>query len=275
MINHKFKTNMPKIIGSTDIKPYWQVIQNIINDSDIVIEVLDARMPELSRNKEIEEIVQNSGKRLILILNKSDLVSESNLRKRLKKLQREYPVFVISSKKKLGTKRLREYLIAQSKSKENNKLFRIGVLGYPNTGKSSIINALVMKSKAKVTSRAGTTHGQQWINAGNNIQIIDSPGVIPLKEQDEVRYALIGSRNIDKIKNLELVAHEVINFFENKLNIERLYNIKIDSENSNNPDKIIEQIGIKRGFLKKGGLVDFGRTSIQIIRDWQSGKLRV
>jgi len=251
------------------MKPYWQVIQNIIEDSNIVLEILDARMPELSRSEEIEQMAENSNKKLILILNKADLVSENNLRKRLKMLKKQFPTFVISSTHKLGTKRLREYLIAQSK---NSRGFRIGVLGYPNTGKSSVINAITMKRKAKVTSRAGTTHGQQWINANNNLQIIDSPGVIPLKEYDEVRYALIGSRNIDKIKDLELVAHEIIKLFEDKNQIEKLYNIKITTKN---PDEIIQQIGIKKGFLKKGGLIDSGRTSIQIIRDWQSGKLRL
>jgi hypothetical protein len=269
MINQKFKANRPKVIGSTDMKPYWQVIQNIINDSSIVLEILDARMPELSRNEEIEQIVKNSGKKLILILNKADLVSENNLRKRLKILKKQYPTFVISNTQKLGTKRLREYLIAQAKNKEK---FKVGILGYPNTGKSSVINSITMKRKAKVTSTAGTTHGQQWINFTNNMQIIDSPGVIPLKEYDEVRYALIGSRNTDKIKDLELVAHEIIKLFDDKTPIEKLYNVKIITKN---PDEIINQIGIKKGFLKKGGVVNAGRTAIQIIRDWQSGKLRM
>jgi len=268
MINRKFKANRPKVIGSTDMKPYWQVIQNIIDDSNIVLEILDARMPEISRNEEIESAVKNSGKQLILVLNKADLVSENNLRKRLKKLQKQYPTFVISNTQKLGTKRLREYLISQTK----NKLSRIGVLGYPNTGKSSVINSIILKHKAKVTSTAGTTHGQQWINFTKNLQIIDSPGVIPLKENDEIRLALIGSKNIDKIRYLELVVHQIIKLFDYKTQIEKLYGIKI---NSDNPDDIIEQIGIKKKFLKKGGLVDTGRTSIQIIRDWQSGKLRL
>ncbi|MEM3113103.1 MAG: GTPase [Candidatus Pacearchaeota archaeon] len=266
MINRRFKANRPKITGSTDITPYWEVVDNIIRESDVIIEVLDARMPELSRNEEIEKKVKESGKELIFAVNKSDLIPEHYLKKR-KKFSGK--VFYISAKNRNGIEKIRNHIFSLSKKHESIK---IGVLGYPNTGKSSLINSLVRSKKAPVSARAGTTHGQQWIAMKKNILIIDSPGVIPLKQNDEIRLSLIGSKNPDKTKNKELVAEKIIELFTDKKNLFEYYKIETKS---NNPEEILEEIGRKRGFLKKHGLVDGSRTAEQLIRDWQSGKLRL
>ena len=267
MLNKRFKANRPKIIGSTDITPYWQVVEKIIRESNIILEILDARMPEISRNEEIEEKVKNSGKELIFILNKSDLVPNYYLSKKRKKFPGK--VFYLSAKDNQGMDKLRSYIFALSKKHENIK---VGVLGYPNTGKSSVINSLVRRKKSPVSSRAGTTHGPQWVSMKGNILIIDSPGVIPLKENDEIRHALIGSRNVEKIKNKEIVAGKIIELFIDKKKISEFYEIKIENEN---PENILEAIGEKRAFIKKGGLIDEMRTAEQIIRDWQTGRLRL
>ena len=264
----KFKANRPKIMGNTNITPYWRVLEKIIDASDIVLEVIDARMPELSRNIELENLINKKGKDLVIILNKSDLVSEKELRKKFRKYNKIKPTFIISSTKKIGTKRLREYITKKSLESEH---FKIGVVGYPNTGKSSIINSLARRKKAAVTSKAGTTKGQQWISAGK-LDIIDSPGIIPLKQDDEIRLALIGSKNVEKIKNLDLVAHTIINLFEDKTKLNKFYDITIKSDD---PDEIINEIGKRKGYVKKGGEVDEKRASIQIIRDWQRGKLKL
>lgn len=269
MYNRRFKANRPKIIGSTNMIPRWHSVAEIIYHSNIVLEILDARMPELSRNSEVEEIAKKSNKQILFILNKADLVSEEQLERKFKKLKQEAPCFIVSSNQKIGTKRLREYLMAQAKGKE---IYRIGVVGYPNIGKSSVINALTLKHKTKVSSTAGTTHGPQWINAQANLSIIDSPGVIPLDEHDEIRLALISAKNVERINNLDIVAHAVINLFENKTKLKEFYNIKTDSEK---PEDILQEIGKKKGFMKKGGLVEESRTAIQIISDWQKGKLKL
>ena len=225
-------------------------------------------MPELSRNEEIENLVEQKGKTLVLILNKADLVSKNHIRTIFNQLKKEHNCFVVSGPKKIGTKRLRDWLIMQNK---NNPELKIGVLGYPNTGKSSVINAIVMRKKAAVSARAGTTHGPQWISL-KGLRIIDSPGVIPLKQDDEIRYALIGSKNPEKIKNLELVASEILKLFHDNSTINSFYGIQTLSKDIN---EIIEVIGRKKGFIKKGNEVDENRTAMQIIRDWQTGKLRM
>jgi len=261
--------NIPKKFGSTDITPYWDVIKKIVNESDILLEILDARMPEISRNLELEKLIKDENKQLVLILNKADLVSEKQLNYWFTQLKKEFPCFVISSTDKIGTKRLREWLMTQGKNQDK---FKVGIVGYPNTGKSSVINAIARKKKAKVSSRAGTTHGPQWINAITNIRIIDSPGIIPIKKEDELRYALIASKNPEKIHNLDSVANGIIDIFKDKTKLKEFYNISVQSDNAYD---IIQEIGKKKGFIKKGGEVEEGRTRIQIIRDWQTGKLRV
>ena len=269
MMRRKFKANRPKVVGNTNIKPYWKVIEEIIDESDVVLEVLDARMVNLSRSEEIESLVKSKNKDLIFILNKADLANIKVIEKYKKLLKKEAYCYVVSSINRNSIRKLRDHLLKLSK---NQEFMRIGVLGYPNTGKSSIINALVRRKKAPISSRAGTTHGQQWIKLSNNVRIIDSPGVIPLKQNDELRYALIGSRNPEKIKNLDLVAHEIIKLFKENNNLQKHYKIDIES---NNPEQIIEEIGRKKGFIKKGNEIDEVRVTMKIIRDWQSGKLRL
>jgi len=204
---------------------------------------------------------------LIIILNKSDLINANMLRRTFNKLKKEYNVFSISTTEKLGTRRLREYLIRVSK-KQN---IRIGVLGYPNTGKSSIINSLVLRKKAPISSKAGTTHGIQWVKS-SNLEVVDSPGVIPIGQDDEIRLSLIGSKNPEKIKNLELVAYKIINLFPSKNKILENYKIKEKTEDN---EEIIRLIGIKKGFIKKHGEVEENRVAMQVIRDWQRGNLRL
>ena len=165
--------------------------------------------------------------------------------------------------------RLRGYILALSKKYENIK---VGVLGYPNTGKSSVINSLVRRNKSPVSSREGTTHGPQWVAMKDNILIIDSPGVIPIGKNDEMRLSLIGSKNPEKIKNLELVAYKIIDLLPNKNRILEYYEIKEKVEDN---EEIIRLIGVKKGFIKKHGEIEENRVAIQIIRDWQRGNLRL
>lgn len=265
----KFKANRPKRMTDTNITPYWRVLEKIIEDSDIILEILDARMPFLSRNEELESLIKNKGKKLVLIMNKSDLVPDKIVNSYKKILKNEAQCYAASAKKRETLRKLRQFIFSQAK---NSGFFKVGVVGYPNTGKSSIINALVRRKKAPISSSAGTTHGQQWIALGENIRIIDSPGVIQLKQTDEIRYALIGSKNPEKLKNPDLVADKILEFFKESNNIAKQYNIE---ESLKGHEEIMHAIGRKRGFLKKGNEVDESRVAITLIRDWQLGKLKL
>ena len=274
------------------MEPYWDLIARIINGSDLVLEILDARFVELSRNEEVERLVKEIGRPLIFVVNKSDLISRNGLEKQISGLKNYGEVVFISSKNKKSTKILLYAIkkvfkkygkreILENKIKGRKISYReakaeivVGVLGYPNVGKSSVINALAHKKKVKVSKKAGTTHGIHWVKASNEIKLIDSPGVIPLSKDDEVRYGLIGAKDVEKLKNLEIVVNAIINLFikSNKNSFEKFYDIKIISAN---PEEIVNSISEKKRHLLKGGNPDKHRTCSMIIRDWQQGKLRL
>jgi len=250
---------------------FWEVVKNIVIKADIIIAVLDARMPELSRNRDLEEMVVKKNKTLVLVFNKIDLVSEKHriyLRKKYKR------AFFVSGARNIGMSKLRTsiMIIAKRAGIENPK---IGVCGYPNVGKSAIINALAHRAKAIVSATAGTTRGVQIVRAGS-LHILDSPGVFPYGD-DEIKLGILAAKNPEQMKNPELVACRIIEMIleSNRNALEDFYNIKLDEEKGWDSYEIMLQIGQERKMLMKGGITDEHRTAIQIIRDWQTGKLRL
>lgn len=273
------------------MEPYWDLVKRIVKESDVVLEILDARLISLSRNEEVEKIIAESGRPLIYVINKSDLVSKESLQNQMQSLG-EYDKVFISKKnrksiiillrtikkifKQYGKREMKERKVGDPKLKfrEAKADIVVGVLGYPNVGKSSVINALAHKQKAKVSKKAGTTHGIHWIRASDEIKLIDSPGVIPLQKDDDLRYGLIGARDSQNLKNPEVVAHYLIELFlkENKKNFEGWYNIQIEESNQ---EDILAQIALKKGKLLKGGIADETRAAMIIVQDWQQGKLQL
>lgn len=247
---------------------FWTIVDRVIDSVDIVLLVVDARMPEMSNNKRLREIADRKKKKLVVVFNKKDLVSEDGL----VELKRKYPyAFFVSGIKNEGVSRLKTELLIMAKRGGIEKP-RVGVVGYPNVGKSAIINAMAHRARAAISAKAGTTRGVQWIRVGG-LQLLDSPGVIPYKE-GEVKLGIMGAKNPEKIRNEEKVACEIIRMIvsKNRNALEEFYGIKISEEDSYG---IFLDIGKKRGFLLKGAKVDEHRTAMQIIRDWTRGKLRV
>ncbi len=260
---------------SRDILGYWEVIDKIINDCDVILEVLDARMPDLSRNDEIEKKVLDSGKRLVFVMNKADLVSKRVLDEQRRELRKIGECVYVSSKDDYDLKKLKSLIFKDFSSvKDEFGKLRIGVVGYPNTGKSSLVNALIRKHSAKVSKRAGTTHGVQWMSFGDNALLMDSPGVIPLSNKDPIREGLLGAKDPERTVNPELVCMKLIEIFLEK-NPQSLKDFfKIDFS-SNNPDIVIDAVALKNNYLKKGGLPDRYRAIIFILRSWTNGNLRL
>ena len=263
---------------------FWPVVLNVIRNSDVVLLLVDARMPEVSRNSEIVKAVHGEhsrkgsttseneiipgmrGKRLVMVFNKSDLVS----RKELEKLKNKYDdAFFISASKKIGIGKLRDTLQNMADNWGKSSL-RVGVVGYPNIGKSTLINLLAPGAKAKVSPVSGTTKKTQWIRNGN-IRIMDSPGVIPFGD-NKSQLGMTASKDPHKIKNPEKVAIRTIEYLmeKSKGTIEKFYGVK-----GKDAYEIFEDIAKKKGFLIKGGEVDENRTAIKIIDDWQKGKIKL
>lgn len=281
------------------MEPYWNQIKQIVNESDIVLEVLDARAIEFSTNEQLEKIIAEAKRPRIYILNKADLISNKELEFVVNKFVSERKtdldsVVYFSSKRRVCARNLLVKIrqifkkhgkrsgffvspILERPYREAKGDIIVGVVGYPNVGKSSVINALSFKRKAKVASKAGTTHGIHWINASDDIKLIDTPGVIPLAKQDEAKLGIIAAKNPEKMKDPEVVAGKIVEMFlrEGKRNrFEDFYKFKIKEENLDNTALILEQLAIEKKHLKKGGLPDDTRTSVVVIKDWQEGRLK-
>ena len=238
------------------------MVLNVLRNSDVVLLVVDARMPKVARNSEIVNKIRE-GKRLIYVFNKIDLVG----RKDVEKLREEYPKGVfVSVTKKIGVKELKLALENMAEGWSRASL-RVGVVGYPNVGKSTLINFLAPGAGVKVSSVSGTTKKTQWVRSGR-LRIMDSPGVIPFGD-GRIRAGMAVAKDPHKIKNPEKVAFFLLGGGSRVVeSIKKFYKVRGDAV-----DVIFEAIGRKCGYLVKGGEVDENRTAIRIIEDWQKGKI--
>ena len=280
------------------MEPYWNQIKQIVKESDVVLEILDARAVEMSQNEQLERIIAEAGRPRIFVINKADLATREELERATDKIsksrnvEKDYVVHFTNKNRRTAKNllgRIRQVFAKHGKRqsfipgikrpyREAKGDIIVGVVGYPNVGKSSVINAIAFKKKAPVSSKAGTTHGIHWINAGHEIKLIDTPGVIPLSFQEESRLGIIAARNPERIKDPETVACRIIEMFvkEGKLwKIENHFHFKIKEENLDNVCSILEQLSIEKKHLKKGGVPDEKRTAMTFIREWQTGRLKL
>jgi ribosome biogenesis GTPase A len=226
--------------------------------------VLDARMINGTRNAEIEKKIQHLGKPLIYVLNKSDLVDEHTIMQ----YKRAIPNSVfLSAKLHQGTNKLREkIMMAAARIKKEH--VKVGVLGYPNVGKSSVINALKGRAAAKTSSISGHTKSLQKVRTGK-IMLLDTPGVIPYKENDNLKHNMIGTIDYSKEKDPDVVVMQLMHEFPGI--IEKFYDIK----NSKDKESSLEAIAKKKSMLRKGSELDTRRAATMILKDWQAGKIRI
>jgi len=240
---------------------FTKIVNSIIKRSDIILEILDARFPEESRNYFLEQKLKD--KKIIYVLNKADLIDKNHK----KKLKGTNPSVYVSAKKRLGSRKLRD-LIFITASKINKPKILVGVIGYPNTGKSSVINMLKGKHVSLVSSVSGFTKGEQLIKLSSKIYLIDSPGIIPMKEKYSVKHLKIASIDFSKIKDAENYVLDLID--DNKQQICSYYNLDLNLDSYD----ILEKIAEKFKKLKKKGELDLDAAARQIIKDWQSGKIK-
>lgn len=253
-------------------KEFPEIVNEVLRISDIILEVLDCRFINKTRNLSLEKCVKWMNKKIIFVLNKSDLVEINEIKKSLKKEIK--PFIFVSSKTGYGAKDLRNKIKIESKKikVENKERIQVGIIGYPNTGKSSLINLLARKGSAKTSKQAGFTKGIQKIRFTKEILLLDTPGVIPNEEystsqEKALKHTEVGARTFSDVKNPEEVIAHIMK--ENLKYIEEFY----DVSSSGDPEKLIEEIGKKKNLLQKKGKVDVDRTSRKILRDWQEGKI--
>ena len=244
-------------------------VKRIIEKSAVVLEVLDARNVSGTKSLFIEKYAKENGKVLIFVINKSDLVEKSKLEEEKRALSGLAPACYVSAKNRTGMIRLK-----RSIGKHAKKLpAKVSIVGYPNVGKSQLANALKGKRAAKVAPVPGLTRSVQWVRVSKDILLLDSPGIIPLKE-NEKSLALKGAIDADALKNPLNAATCILDVLrrDNKESILETYALEPSALELDN-EGIIEIIAKKRGKLLKGGEPDIETAAKYIIRDWYKGKL--
>lgn len=255
---------------------------------DVVIELLDSRIPIASRNPDIRKLTQNKNR--IIILNKCDLSDEQINKKWVEKLSKEAPVLLTDANTGKGIDKIskkiedlmKEEIAKQAARGRINKTIRVMILGIPNVGKSSLINRIAKKNKLEVGNKPGVTKSKQWIRIGKNQELLDTPGVLwPKFESEEIalNLAFTGTIKDDILEKTE-VAYELLKVLYEKYNsnvVERYKLTENDIEkienSSNSIYELMQIIGRKRGALVSGGNVDDEKTARIILEDFRSCKL--
>lgn len=257
-------------------------IKEKLNLIDVVYEVIDARMPLASKISDIDEIVKN--KKRILIMTKYDLCDKSETNKFIKFYEDKGYVVVpvdLTSAKNVPTiidktKEIMKDEIEKRKAKGLlERKTRVLVIGVPNAGKSTLINKLVGKNKAGVGNKPGFTKELSWIRVNSEIELLDSPGILWPKLENQEEAHILAS--LSSIKEEILDSYDISSFI-----LRRLYELypeklleryKISSLSEDLIEEY-EQIGKIRGALQKGGIVDYDKVSNIIIQDLKSGRFK-
>lgn len=259
-----------------------RLIKECLPSVDAVTEILDARMPISSSNPELNELIGN--KPLIVLLNKCDVADENATRRWLNYFN-EKGIYALAVDCKSGNglnkyaPLLREVLkdkIASNEAKGMiGKPLRIMVVGIPNTGKSSFINRMAGRNRAKVADKAGVTRHNQWFVIENGIELLDTPGVLWPKFDDPKigdRLAFIGSVK-DEVFDSETLAVRLLEVLSRDYPDRLSERYKIDDFSELEAYEILELIGRKRGMMMRGGEIDTLRASIILLDEYRAGKL--
>ena len=243
---------------------YWKRVRKVLRKSNVVIEVVDARFAEEMRNKELEESCVRADKKILLAINKCDLLEKHEALALSKKLSKESDTVLVSAKKRIGKYRIKKFLGTIAKKRK----VIVGVIGYPNTGKSSLINYLAGRKSARTSIIAGFTRGEQLIRLTEEIMMVDTPGVLPFFKGGETKLALLAAKNPQALSDPTIAAKKILQQLGQK-KIEQEFGVK---QVGYDYDKLLEQIAIAKKRLKKGGVADVQTMAKKIILDWQKGK---
>ena len=251
-----------------------------LNLVDVVIELLDARIPLSSRNPDVDDMLDDQKR--IIVLNKKDLADPKETKKWLDYFSDTAPSLAINSLSGDNITRLfpiiddltkeeQEKALARGRRDMNIKLMIVGV---PNVGKSQLINQLGHKNRAKTGNKPGVTRGEQWVKLKKGLELLDTPGVLWSKFEDEdvgAKLALCGAIKEGRFDN-ELLAYKLVQILQ-KNNPERLKDRYDLDDLDSDAYQLMADIGKRRGCLQSGGKVDRNRVSNIILNEFDEGKL--
>ena len=261
------------------MKKTRELIQENLKAVDLVIEIVDSRIPVSSRNPIIDEII--SGKPRIIVLGKADLADAAETEAWKEKLSRGkgvHRVMALNLQSGENIKKLLKALEAEQKKRNEERPIRrplrIMIVGVPNVGKSSLINRLTGKRSAQTGDKPGVTKGKQWLSLSNGMQLLDTPGILWPKFEDPnvgLNLAFCGSIK-DDILGVQDLGFELIRVLGEsypELMKERYKLDEVSEETLENMDNIAR----KRGFIMSGGRIDYERTGRTVLDEFRGGKI--
>lgn len=259
-------------------------IQSSLKLVDAVAEIIDARIPVSSRNPDLAKLVQNKPR--VILLNKCDMANQTATKMWIDYFKKQSLVAIpVDCKSGRGLDKfapavntVMSHKIARLKEKGMvNPTIRIMIVGIPNVGKSSFINKIVKKNRAKVEDRPGVTRGNQWYTIAKNLEMLDTPGVLWPKFDDKTvgeHLAFTGAVK-DQILDIELLAVRLLDFIKELKPADFITRFKLENEDIENIDsyELLKMIGKKRGMLVSGGEIDTERAAIMLLDEFRSAKL--
>lgn len=259
-------------------------IQSSLKLVDAVAEIIDARIPVSSRNPDLAKLVQNKPR--VILLNKCDMANQTATKMWIDYFKKQNLVAIpVDCKSGRGLDKfapavntVMSHKIVRLKEKGMvNPTIRIMIVGIPNVGKSSFINKMVKKNRAKVEDRPGVTRGNQWYTIAKNLEMLDTPGVLWPKFDDKTvgeHLAFTGAVK-DQILDIELLAVRLLDFIKELKPADFITRFKLENEDIENIDsyELLKMIGKKRGMLVSGGEIDTERAAIMLLDEFRSAKL--
>lgn len=259
-----------------------RLIKEQLKQVDAVTMLLDARIPESSKNPEIDSLTE--GKPKIILFNKADLADSVATKQWVEYYEKQGAAALevdcrtgkgLNKFRPLVREVLRDTIKRNEEKGMPGKTLRIMVIGIPNTGKSSFINKMGAGGKAKVEDRAGVTRNNQWFVIGGGIEMLDTPGVLwPKFEDPEVGDKLAFTGGVkDQILDIETLAVRFLTVMRDNYPEKLKERYKIDYFEDLEPYEILELIGKKRGMMIRGGEIDTMRASVAVLDEYRAGKL--
>ena len=245
---------------------------------DAVIEVVDARLPESSMYDNITGLLKDKPR--LILLNKSDLTDKNELKKWISSLEEKYnaPIFLSDAKISKDLNKIVKKAVELSEPRIQaimkkgllRRPARVMVVGMPNVGKSSIINKLTRSSKTKTGAKAGVTRQQQWVRINPQLDLLDTPGIIPMRQDDQnaaLKLAFVNGVSENAYSN-EPVAQDLLDMLDEKYSsvVRAYYGIE-------EGELTLDNIALRRNWIISGGSPDVTRTAAYVLRDFREGKI--